>query len=202
MILRTALPLSLLLLFAPLAQAKVAVGEPAPDFSAQDSHGTRHSLGEFKGKTVVLEWNNPQCPFVKKHYSSGNIPQQQKTATQAGVIWLTINSNAAGKEGSANGKAADAFLAQYRGVPTAYLLDGDGEIGHLYGARTTPHVFVIDAKGIVRYMGGIDSVPSADQDDLKTATQYVPQVLQELAAGKVVSVPTSEPYGCSVKYGG
>lgn len=201
MILRNALSLSLLLLVAPMAQAKIVVGEPAPDFSAVDSHGASHSLSEFKGKTVVLEWNNPDCPFVKKHYSSNNIPQQQKAATQAGVVWLTINSNAAGKEGHVNGKAADAFLAQYQSAPTAYLLDGDGKVGHLYAARTTPHVFVIDAKGVVRYMGGIDSVPSTDKDDLKTATQYVPQALQELAAGKAVSVPTSEPYGCSVKYG-
>jgi len=201
MILRTALAASLLFLVAPLAQARVAVGEPAPEFSAVDSHGASHSLSEFKGKTVVLEWNNPQCPFVKKHYSSGNIPQQQKAATQAGVVWLSINSNAPGKEGHVDGKAADAFVAQYQAAPTSYLLDADGKVGHLYGARTTPHVFVIDGKGVVRYMGGIDSVPSTDKDDLKTATQYVPQALKELAAGQAVSVPTSEPYGCSVKYG-
>lgn len=193
--------LSLLLLAAPLAQAKVAVGEPAPAFSAVDSHGTAHALSDYKGKTVVLEWNNPECPFVRKHYKSGNIPDQQKAATADGVVWLTLNSGAAGKQGHLEGKDADAFVAQYDASPTAYLFDGDGKIGHLYGARTTPHVFVIDAQGTLRYMGGIDSVPSADAEDLKSATQYVPQALKELASGKAVSVPVSEPYGCSVKYG-
>ena len=204
MLARLALPLSLslLLLAAPLAQAKVAVGEAAPDFSAVDQHGKTHSLAEFKGKTVVLEWNNPECPFVKKHYSSGNIPGQQKAAAGEGVVWLTINSGGEGKQGHIDAKGADAFLAQYQAAPAAYLFDGEGKIGHLYGAKTTPHVFVIDAKGVVRYMGGIDSVASADKEDLKAATQYVPQALKELAAGKAVSVPTSEPYGCSVKYGG
>jgi len=198
---RQAAMFSLFTLVAPLAQAKVAVGEPAPAFSAVDSHGTAHALGDYKGKTVVLEWNNPECPFVRKHYKSGNIPDQQKAATADGVVWLTLNSGAAGKQGHLEGKDADAFLAQYHASPTAYLFDGDGKIGHLYGARTTPHVFVIDAQGVLRYMGGIDSVPSSDVDDLKTATQYVPQALKELASGKAVSVPVSEPYGCSVKYG-
>jgi hypothetical protein len=202
MLVRLALPLSLLLCLAPLAQAKVAVGDAAPDFSAVDQHGATRSLAEFKGKTVVLEWSNPECPFVKKHYSSGNIPGQQKAAIGDGVVWLTVNSGAPGKQGHLDGAGAAAFLAQYQAAPTAYLLDGEGKVGHLYGAKTTPHVFVIDAKGVVRYMGGIDSVASADKEDLKSATQYVPQALRELAAGKAVSVPTSEPYGCSVKYGG
>ncbi|UXI70507.1 redoxin domain-containing protein [Tahibacter amnicola] len=201
MMLRLAIPFSLVFLMIPAAQAKVAVGEPAPEFSVVDSQGKTRSLREFKGKMVVLEWNNPECPFVKKHYGSGNIPGQQQAATKDGVIWLTLNSGAVGKQGNVDGKAADAYVAANKGSPTHYLIDKEGTVGHLYGARTTPHMFVIDGAGVIRYMGAIDSVPSADKADLKDATQYVPQALKELAAGKTVSVPSSEPYGCSVKYG-
>lgn len=189
------------LLVTTSVHAKVAVGEAAPAFTLNDAQGKPHSLADYKGKTVVLEWNNPECPFVRKHYDSHNIPRQQADATAAGVVWLTVNSAADGKQGHVDGAAAAQFIARTQAKPTAYLIDADGKVGHLYGARTTPHVFVIDGGGVLRYMGGIDSVPSTDQDDLKTATQYVPQALRELAAGKAVSVPTSEPYGCSVKYG-
>lgn len=182
------------------AIADVAVGQPAPDFSATDSQGRAQTLSQYKGKTVVLEWNNPGCPFVQKHYSSGNLPKQQADAVKDGVVWLTINSGAAGKQGHLDAKGAQEFLAQYHATPSAYLFDGDGKIGHAYGAKTTPHLYVIDDSGTLRYMGGIDSIASADKDDLAKATQYVPQVLAELKAGKTVSVPTSEPYGCSVKY--
>jgi len=183
------------------AVAKVAVGTAAPDFTLLDSSGKKRSLTEFKGKVVVLEWNNPQCPFVGKHYGSGNMQKQQSDATAAGVVWLTINSSATGKQGDIDGPAANAYVAKVGGKQTAYLLDPEGKAGHLYGARTTPHMYVIDKAGVLRYMGGIDSIASTDKDDLANATQYVPQVLAELAAGKPVSVPTSEPYGCSVKYG-
>jgi hypothetical protein len=181
--------------------AAATVGAAAPDFSAVDSKGRKHSLGEFKGKTVVLEWNNPECPFVKKHYGSGNMQKQQAEATAAGVVWLTVNSGAKGNQGYMDGGAADAFVQKAGAKPTAYLLDTDGAVGHAYGARTTPHMYVIDGSGTLRYMGGIDSIPSADQDDLGKATQYVRQALGELSAGKPVSVSTSQPYGCSVKYG-
>ena len=183
------------------ALAKVAVASAAPDFTLLDSNGKTRSLAEFKGKIVVLEWNNPQCPFVGKHYNSGNMQKQQAEATAAGVIWLTINSSATGKQGDIDGPGANAYVAKVGGKQTAYLLDPQGKAGHLYGARTTPHMFVIDQTGVLRYMGGIDSIASTDQDDLTKATQYIPQVLAELAAGKPVSVTTSEPYGCSVKYG-
>jgi hypothetical protein len=183
------------------AFADVAVGQAAPDFSLIDSNGTAHALTDYKSKIVVLEWNNPECPFVKKHYSSGNIPKQQADATAQGVVWLTINSGAAGKQGHVDGAGAKAFDAQYHAQPTAYLLDADGKVGHLYGAKTTPHIFVIDEKGVLRYNGGIDSIASADKEDLAKATQYVPQVIGEIKSGKAVSVSTSEPYGCSVKYG-
>ena len=197
-----ALPLALAAVFAMSTPASAAtVGAAAPDFSLPDSNGKLHSLAEYRGKTVVLEWNNPECPFVKKHYASGNIPKQQADATSAGVVWLTINSGADGKQGHVDGPRANAFLAQYNAKPTAYLLDPDGKVGHLYGAKTTPHMYVIDAAGMLRYMGGIDSIASTDKDDIAKATQYVPQALAELKAGKSVSVTASQPYGCGVKYG-
>jgi len=183
------------------AFAAVTVGSAAPDFSLPDANGKMQTLSQYKGKTVVLEWNNPGCPFVQKHYSSGNIPKQQADATKEGVVWLTINSGASGKQGHLDNAGAQAFVAQYHAAPSAYLFDGDGKIGHLYGAKTTPHMYIIDAGGTLRYMGGIDSIASTDKDDLAKATQYVPQALAELKAGKPISVKTSEPYGCAVKYG-
>jgi peroxiredoxin len=193
--------LSLLALaFALPASAGVAVGEAAPDFSVTDSNGKTQTLAQYKGKTVVLEWNNPECPFVRKHYSSGNMQKQQADAVADGVVWLTINSGANGKQGHLDGAGANAFVAQYHATPTAYLLDPDGKVGKLYGARTTPHMYVIDASGTLRYMGGIDSIASTDKEDLAKATQYVRQALAELKAGKPVSTATSQPYGCGVKY--
>jgi hypothetical protein len=188
-------------LVAGSALAAPTVGQPAPAFTLTDSNGAPRNLADYKGKAVVLEWNNPGCPFVHKHYASGNIPRQQAQATAAGVVWLTINSGAAGKQGHLDGVAANAFVAQYHAAPSAYLLDGDGAVGRLYAAKTTPHLFVIDSAGVLRYMGGIDSIASTDIDDIAKATQYVPQALGEIAAGKPVSVPVSQPYGCSVKYG-
>jgi len=187
--------------FAPGAFAAPAIGAPAPDFSLPDSSGGTQSLSQHKGETVVLEWSNPGCPFVQKHYSSGNIPKQQADATRGGVIWLTINSGAPGKQGYLDAAGAKTFIAQYHASPSAYLFDAEGKVGHLYGATNTPQLFVIDAGGILRYKGAIDSIASADKEDLAKATQYVPQALAELKAGKPVSVPVSQPYGCSVKYG-
>jgi len=189
------------LAFAAPALAKVAVGDAAPDFTLTDSNGKSHSLSQYKGKIVVLEWNNPKCPFVGKHYGSGNMQKQQGDAIAAGAVWLTINSSAAGEQGDVSGTQANAYVAKVGGKQTAYLLDPSGKVGHLYGAKTTPHMFVIDKTGVLRYMGGIDSIKSTDKDDVAKATQYVPQALAELAAGKPVSVPTAEPYGCSVEYG-
>jgi hypothetical protein len=187
--------------FAAPVLAKVSVGQPAPDFTLTDSNGKTHALADFKGKIVVLEWNNPKCPFVGKHYGSGNMQKQQSDATAAGVIWLTINSSAEGTAGNLDGAAANAYVAKVGGKQTAYLLDASGQVGRLYGARTTPHMYVIDKTGMLRYMGGIDSIRSTDKEDIDKATQYVTQALSELAAGKTVSVPTAEPYGCGVEYG-
>jgi peroxiredoxin len=193
------LSLSLLAFALPLS-ARVSVGAAAPDFSVSDSNGRTQTLSQYKGKTVVLEWNNPECPFVRKHYSSGNMQKQQADAIADGVVWLTINSGANGKQGHLDGASANAFVAQQHATPTAYLLDPDGKVGKLYGARTTPHMYVIDASGTLRYMGGVDSIASTDKDDLAKATQYVRQALAELKAGKPVSTTTSQPYGCGVKY--
>src|SRR5690348_5479148 len=196
----TALFVLALIVAAP-ASAKVAVGDAAPDFRLIDSNGRAQTLSQYKGKIVVLEWTNPACPFVGKHYGSGNMQKQQADATAAGVVWLTINSSATGKQGDIDGPAANAYVAKVGARQSAYLLDPACVAGHLYGARTTPHMYVIDAQGILRYMGGIDSIASTDKEDLARATQYIPQVLRELEAGKPVSVTTSPPYGCSVKYG-
>ena len=189
------------LVFAVPALAKPVIGQPAPDFKVTDASGKTQSLSAYKGKTVVLEWNNPECPFVRKHYGAKNMQAQQSEAAGEGVVWLTVNSAADGKQGHMDGAAATAYVAKNGGHEAAYLLDPDGKVGHAYDAKTTPHMFVIDKDGVLRYMGGIDSIASTDVADIPKATQYVRQALTELAAGKPVSVSTSEPYGCSVKYG-
>ena len=184
------------------AAAAAKVGEPAPAFELVDSTGKTRTLSEFAGKTVVLEWTNHGCPFVRKHYDSGNIPAQQRDAVADGIVWLSINSSAAGQQGHVDVAGAEKIRTREGAAQTAYLLDPDGATGRAYGAQTTPHMYVIDPEGVLRYAGGIDTIPSADQDDLEDATQLVPQALAELAAGKAVSVPVSRPYGCSVKYAG
>jgi peroxiredoxin len=184
-----------------LATASVEVGKAAPDFSLLDAQGKSRSLAEFKGKTVVLEWNNPECPFVKKHYNaSTNMQTQQKAANADGVVWLSINSGAPGKQGAMDGKAAIASIAALQAAPSAYLIDSDGKVGRSYDAKTTPHMYVIDAGGVLRYAGAIDSNASADAADIAGATQYVSQALAEIKAGKPVSTAVTKPYGCSVKY--
>jgi peroxiredoxin len=200
MTLRLVLLAAALTVAAP-AFAKPVVGKPAPDFTVTDASGKTQSLSAYKGKTVVLEWNNPECPFVRKHYGAENMQSQQAAAAKDGVVWLTVNSGAAGKQGHLDAAAATAYVAKVGGKESAYLIDTDGKVGHAYDAKTTPHMFVIDSDGVLRYMGGIDSIASTDVDDIPKATQYVKQALGELAAGKPVSVSTSEPYGCSVKYG-
>ena len=188
--------------FSASAIASVEIGKHAPDFSLSGADGKIHTLAEYKGKNVVLEWNNPECPFVKKHYGAGNMQKQQADATATGTIWLTINSGAVGKQGHLDAASANAYVAEVKASPTAYLFDPDGKVGHAYGARTTPHMYVIDAQGNLRFAGGIDSIASADKSDIAEATQFIPQVLAELAVGETVSTTKSEPYGCSVKYGG
>ena len=182
------------------ATAAAKVGQPAPAFELVDTTGKSRSLSEFAGKTVVLEWTNHECPFVKKHYGSDNMQTQQRKATADGIVWLSVNSGAEGEQGHVDGEEAEEIRSKADAAQTAYLLDPQGTVGRAYGAMTTPHMYVIDPAGVLRYAGAIDSIPSADTDDLAKATQYVPQALAELAAGQPVSVSLTQPYGCSVKY--
>lgn len=182
------------------AAAAPAVGKPAPNFKAADVNGKPVSLSDFRGKTVVLEWNNPGCPFVKKHYDSGNMQKTQAAATKDGIVWLTINSGAPGKQGHMDGAEAKAFLAKAGSRPTAYLLDASGAVGKLYGAKTTPHMYVINKAGTLVYAGGIDDKPTPRPADIQGARNHVLAALSEVKAGKAVSMATSRPYGCAVKY--
>jgi peroxiredoxin len=188
-------------LMATAAQANPArVGEPAPGFTLTDAQGVARSLSDFSGRTVVLEWTNHECPFVKKHYGAGNMQAQQAAASGADVVWLTVNSSAPGKQGHVDAATAARLQAEAKAAPTAYLFDGSGDTGRAYAAKTTPHMYIIDPAGVLRYAGAIDSIPSADQADIPKATQYVTAALGELAAGKPVSTAVTQPYGCSVKY--
>jgi peroxiredoxin len=189
-------------LAASPALAEVKTGSAAPDFTATDSiSGKPFSLGDFKGKHVVLEWTNFGCPFVKKYYSKGDMQQLQKAAAKEEVVWITINSSATGLEGHlADDAAAKQALTERNASPAHFVRDETGAIGKHYAAKTTPHMYVIDAKGTLVYQGAIDSKPSAAQSDIANATNYVTQALAELKAGKPVSVPSTQPYGCSVKY--
>jgi peroxiredoxin len=177
------------------------VGKPAPSFTVTDTKGINHSLGDFKGKFVVLEWFNHECPFVRKHYSKGNMQGLQKEYTAKGVVWLSINSSAQGKQGYLTPEEANAVMAEKGAASTATILDSRGVLGRLYGARTTPHMFVVDPKGMLIYAGAIDDTDSTKPDDIPRSTNYVKQALDEAMAGKQVTNGDTEPYGCSVKYG-
>jgi peroxiredoxin len=185
---------------AASAHAQAVVGQPAPAFTANDAAGRSRSLAEFEGKVVVLEWWNPECPFVGKHYGSGNMQRLQKEWTGKGVVWLTVNSSAAGQQGYVDGARAMSLMSERHGASTAVLLDPAGTVGRAYGAKTTPHMFVIDAKGTVAYAGGIDDKPSTDTADVATARNHVAAALAEVTAGRPVTVASSQPYGCGVKY--
>jgi len=189
-----------LMLISGGAWAQVASGQGAPNFSLTDSHGQKHSLSDYKGKYVVLEWFNPDCPFVKKHYNSGNMQILQKEYTSRGVIWLSINSSARGKEGSYTPQEFNKFMRGKAASPTAILLDTQGQVGHLYAAKTTPQMFVIDPKGILIYQGAIDDIPSTDVKDVAKAKNYVRAALDEAMSGKAGTVSATKSYGCGVKY--
>ena len=191
---------ALFFLFQSPALASPDVGKAAPDFTAVDTKGKTQHLADYRGKTVVLEWTNHDCPFVKKHYGSGNMQAQQKEAAEAGVVWLSIISSAPDKQGHVSAAQANRLNKERGAAPSAVILDSEGELGKLYGARTTPHMFVIDGKGTLRYKGAIDSIRSARQRDVPKATQYVRLALNEVRSGKELSRPVSKPYGCSVKY--
>ena len=186
---------------APAASTTTAtVGQTAPAFTLTDTSGKKHSLSDFSGKTVVLEWVNHECPFVKKHYGSGNMQALQREATGKGVVWLSVNSSAPGKQGHLDAKLGAAAIAEKKSASTALLLDSEGTVGKLYGAKTTPHMYVIDAKGTLVYAGAIDDKPSTDPADVTGAKNYVRAALDEVLAGKPVTTATTQSYGCSVKY--
>lgn len=182
------------------AVAQAVVGQPAPAFTASDSNGKTHRLSDFRGKTVVLEWTNAECPFVKKWYGGGEMQKLQGEATKAGVVWLTINSGAVGKQGHVTPAQANEKRTAQGFQSTAYLLDPSGAIGRPYAAKTTPHMYVIDPKGTLVYAGGIDDRPTANPADIKGSNNYVRAALADLRANRSVQVSTSKPYGCSVKY--
>jgi hypothetical protein len=182
------------------ALAELPIGKAAPNFRLGDANGRVVSLSDHRGKTVVLEWSNPECPSVRKHYESGNMQKTQAAAAAAGVVWLTINSGAEGEQGHMTPAEAKAFAAGQKSRRTAYLLDPEGVVGRSYGAKTTPHLYVINSAGRLVYNGGIDDKPTQDKADIAGARNHILAALSELKAGKPVSMPTSRPYGCSVKY--
>ena len=177
-----------------------AVGTTAPDFSLTDSKGKTQTVSQYKGKYVVLEWFNPDCPFVKKHYGSGNMQKIQGEFTGKGVVWLTIDSSAPGLEGNLTAEQAEKKMTEWKTKQTALVLDPDGKAGRTYGAKNTPHMFVINPEGKIVYEGAIDSKPSSNASDIAGSTNYVKIALDESMAGKTVSNANTKPYGCSVKY--
>lgn len=184
----------------PAATVKPEIGKPAPDFTGTDSNGQEQKLSKYAGKIVVLEWTNPECPFVKKHYDSGNMQKLQKELTATDVVWLTINSGAEGQQGNLTAEAANIYMKEKDGSSTAYILDPTGEIGRMYDAKTTPHMFVIDAEGKLVYEGAIDDNDSTKPEDTATAKNYVREAVKALALQGTVATPQTKPYGCSVKY--
>jgi hypothetical protein len=182
------------------AYAAPEIGKPAPDFSAVDSNGKSVKLSDYRGKVVVLEWTNDGCPFVQKHYNSGNMQSLQKDETSKGIVWLSIISSAPGQQGYVSGSEANDLTKTRGAAPSAVLLDPEGKVGHLYDAKTTPHMFIINADGTLAYMGGIDDKPTANPADIKTAKNFVRAALDNVLAGKPVEQAITRPYGCSVKY--
>ena len=183
------------------AHAAPKVGIAAPAFTAVDSNGAKHALADYKGKMVILEWTNHECPFVEKHYGTQNMQALQRDAVGDGIVWLSVISSAPGTQGYVEGKEANAVSKEHKAAPSAILLDPKGTVGRAYGARTTPHMYIIDPAGTLVYMGGIDDRPTANWDDVKGAKNYVRAALDDLAAGRPVAAPVTRPYGCSVKYG-
>jgi len=185
-----------------VAQGAAEAGKPAPDFSLVDIQGKTHRLSDYQGKIVVLEWVNPECPIVVKHYRSQNMQNTQKEATADGVVWLAINSAGyEGAQGDYNEERAAVWLKESGAATTAYFRDRTGKVGRMYGATSTPHMYVINRDGILAYKGAIDSIPSGNPRDISKATNYVKAALEALKAGTPVARPVTQAYGCAVKYG-
>ena len=202
---RRALALSgtaLLLTLATPVMSRDAVqpGQSAPDFTARDAGGREVVLSSFRGKIVVLEWTNHDCPYVKKHYGTGNMQALQREAVGQGVVWLTISSSASGVQGHVNGLEAEKLTADRKAAPTAFLLDHEGRIGRAYNATATPHMYVIDKAGVLAYMGAIDDKPTTNRDDVPTARNYVREALTAVASGQPVKTASTRVYGCGIKY--
>lgn len=191
---------ALSLVFAGTAQAAATVGQPAPDFTLKDASGKTVKLSDFKGQHVVLEWTNPGCPFVQKHYNSGNMPATQKDATGKGVVWLAINSTEKASRDYLEPAKLVAWKQARQSAPSAVLMDEEGTVGRAYGARTTPHMYIVNPQGQLIYAGGIDSIASANPDDIPKATNYVKAGVAEALAGKALTASSTRPYGCSIKY--
>jgi hypothetical protein len=193
--------LRMMLVLALITSAfAVKIGEPAPNFTGVDSNGKQQSLSAYKGKFVVLEWHNQGCPYTRKHYESGNMQRLQKEWTSKGVIWLTVISSAPGTQGFVTPTQENEYLQKMSAAPTAVIMDPGGSLGHLYGAKTTPHMFIIDPSGTLIYNGAIDDHPTSDQADIASSKNYVSAALQEAMSGKPVAESATRPYGCSVKY--
>jgi peroxiredoxin len=190
---------TLLTLFVATSLA-VSVGDQTPDFTGTDSHGQAHKLSDYRGKFVVLEWHNNGCPYTKKHYESGNMQRLQKEWTEKGVVWFTVISSSPGTQGYVTADQENDYMQKMHAAPTAALLDAKGNIGHLYGAKTTPHMFVINPQGKLIYNGAIDDKSTSDPADIASARNYVSEALKEAEAGQPVATASTRPYGCSVKY--
>ena len=197
---RRLLSLALTLATFTLPALAVAPGSPAPDFKGTDSNGVQHTLSEYRGKFVVLEWANKGCPYDQKHYLSGSMENLQKEWTAKGVVWLSVISSAPGEQGYVTPSEENTYLKTMHAAPTAALLDPTSAIARLYEAKTTPHIFVIDPAGKLIYQGAIDDKPTTDQQDLKGARNYLNETLTTAMAGEPVPVASTRPYGCSVKY--
>jgi peroxiredoxin len=182
------------------AWAAPVIGQPAPAFTGTDSRSRSVSLEDFRGSIVVLEWTNHDCPFVRRHYESGNMQKLQQQAAERGIVWLSIVSSAPGEQGFLNGKEADELTSTRGATPRAVILDPSGDIGRAYAAKTTPHMFVVDAAGTLVYMGAIDDQPRNMGADPARAENYVRNAVAALAAGQPVATSLTQPYGCSIKY--
>ena len=178
------------------------IGADAPAFTLPDTHGNDHSLSDYAGKWVVLEWLNYGCPFVQKHYGSGNMQKLQAEYEARGIVWLAIVSSAPGQQGYYEPDAMNAQNAENGSKAAAVLLDPEGDVGRAYAAKTTPQMYVINPEGILLYNGAIDDTPTSRLSDIEGAKNYLVQALEEAMAGEPVSLPTTQPYGCSVKYDG
>ncbi|MEM9387020.1 MAG: redoxin domain-containing protein [Pseudomonadota bacterium] len=183
-----------------MAAAGVEIGAPAPDFTLESSDAATVSLADYRGQYVVLEWTNHDCPYVRKHYESGNMQALQREATEQGITWLTIISSAPGKQGHVDAAQANSLTASRDAAPDAVLFDSNGDVGNAYAAKTTPHMYIVDPQGRLIYQGGIDDKPTSRKADIETATNYVRKALGEALAGEQVVNAVTRPYGCSVKY--